>query len=118
MDTIAKITPTVLAGAITLRNPEFKNRTQNNRPYCGLCFAKSGRMIYCHNGKEYVSDRNHALFLPKDATYTKSCLEAGEFLLINFHTTEGGAPKSFINIKISDVDNYIGEFRKLEKLRS
>lgn len=116
METIAKITPTTLAGALTIKNPEFKHRPQNERPTCGLCFAKSGKMVYYHDDKEYVSDRNHALILPKGATYTQSCLEAGEFLLINFHTTEENAPKEFISFEISDIENYLGEFHKLEKL--
>lgn len=116
MDEFAKITPTMLVGALTITNPEFKLRRQTERKWSGLCFARSGRMVYYHDGKEYVSDRNHVLFLPKGATYTQSCTEAGEFPLINFHTTEEPSFTRFISFEISDVENYLHEFHKLEKL--
>ncbi len=116
MESIAKITPVLFVGALTIQNPVFKLRTQTDRKSYGICFAKSGKMVYYHNGKEYVSDRNHVLLLPKGATYTQSCVEEGEFPLIQYHALEGTAPSEFISIEIGDIENYLGEFRKLEKL--
>lgn len=116
MKSIARLTPTKLVGALTIKNPEFKLREQKERKSTGLCFARSGKMIYYHNGKEYISDRNHALLIPKGATYTQSCIEAGEFPLINFQTTDETALTEFVCIEIGDVENYLGEYQKLEKL--
>lgn len=116
MDEIAKLTPTMFAGALTITNPEFKLRVQEQRKWHGICFARSGRMVYYHNGKEYVSDRNHILFLPKGATYTQSCTEAGEFPLINFHAVHDENIQDFISFEASDIDNYLREFHKLEKI--
>ena len=116
MKSIAKLTPTKLVGALVIKNPEFKQRKQENRSSTGICFARSGKMIYYHDGKEYISDRNHVLIMPKGATYTQSCVEAGEFPLINFQTTEDTALTKFISIEIGDVENYLGEYQKLEKL--
>ncbi len=116
MDAIATLTPVKFDGAVTVANPEFKHRLQENRKWYGICFATSGRMVYYHNGKEYVSDREHVLFLPKGATYTQSCTEAGEFPLINFQTEGDVGPSAFISFTVSDIENYMREFHKLEKL--
>ena len=116
MESIARITPVLFVGALTIKNPEFKLREQNDRKSYGICFARSGKMIYYHNGKEYISDRNHVLLLPKGATYTQSCVKEGEFPLIQSQALDGTAPNEFISIEISDVENYLGEYRKLEKL--
>ena len=116
MESIAKITPILFTGALKVNNPVFKMRNQTDRKSYGICFATSGKMIYYHGGKEYVSDRNHVLLLPKGATYTQSCVEAGEFPLIQYQALEGTAPSEFISIEISDVDAYLGEYAKLEKL--
>ena len=116
MESIAKITPIRFTGALTVKNPVFKSRTQTDRKSYGICFATSGKMIYYQSGKEYISDRNHVLLLPKGATYTQSCVEEGEFPLIQYHAIEESAPNEFISIEISDVENYLGEYAKLEKL--
>lgn len=116
MESIAKITPIRFCGALVIKNSVFKIREQRDRKYYGICFAKSGKMTYYHDGKEYISDRNHVLFLPKGATYTQSCTEEGEFPLIQYLALDGTAPSEFISIEISDVENYLGEFHKLEKL--
>ena len=116
MESIAKVTPILFVGALTIKNPVFKLREQRDRKSYGICFAKSGKMIYYYNGKEYVSDKNHVLLLPKGATYTQSCVEEGEFPLIQYQALDGSAPNEFISIEITDIDNYLGEYRKLEKL--
>ncbi|MBQ8836081.1 MAG: helix-turn-helix transcriptional regulator [Clostridia bacterium] len=113
---IEKITPIRFAGALVIKNSVFKIREQKDRKYYGICFATSGKMTYYHDGKEYISDRNHVLLLPKGATYTQSCTEEGEFPLIQYLALDGTAPNEFISIEINDVENYLGEFHKLEKL--
>ena len=116
MQAFASITPIKFEGAVTVTNPVFKHRLQEKRKWYGICFAKRGRMVYYHNGQEYISDREHVLFLPKGATYTQSCTEAGEFPLINFQTAADIGPDHFISFSVSDLENYLREFHKLERL--
>lgn len=116
MQSISKITPIKFTGAITIKNPVFKLRQQTDRKYFGICLSASGKMIYYHNGKEYISDKNHILLLPKGATYTQSCVEEGEFPLIQFTALEEDAPTEFASIEVADMESYIAEYKKLEKL--
>lgn len=115
MQEISGIALAKFSGALTVTNSKFKIRTQKNRKWCGICFARSGRMTYYHGGKEYISDRTHVLFLPQGITYTQSCTEAGEFPLINFTADPATYPQEILSMEISDLDGYLREFRKLER---
>ena len=112
MNTIANLVVTAFGSVVTVTNPRFENRRIENRRAHALCFAKSGRMVYYHDGHEYVSDAEHALILPMGATYTSACTEAGEFPLINFYTTDTFAPSGFISLAIAGTDAYMAEFQK------
>ena len=117
MNTIANLVVTAFGSVVTVTNPRFENRRIENRRAHALCFAKSGRMVYYHDGHEYVSDAEHALIPPMGATYTSACTEAGEFPLINFYTTDTFAPSGFISLTIAGTDAYMAEFQKMEKVR-
>lgn len=86
----------------------------NRRPWQGLSFAESGKIIYRQNGKEFISDQQHAVLLPKDTTYTLDCRESGRFPVINFLCDESFAPKEIISIEIPGSYYF---FRQCEKLR-
>lgn len=116
MNNIEKIVVTELHSVMDLKNPQFNNLKKNNRSVHGLCFPISGTMVYYHNGKEIISDSHHAVLLPKGATYTYSCIEEGEFPLINFHTTESFNPNEIIVYEIDDATDYINYFRELERI--
>jgi len=76
-----------------------------------------GKIIYNHNGKVTVSDKNHAVIIPKGATYNLRNEEGGDFPIINFFTTNSFTDE-FISIPLSAPEGFIDEFRKIEKLYS
>ncbi|MBE6680083.1 MAG: helix-turn-helix transcriptional regulator [Ruminococcaceae bacterium] len=116
MDNIESIVVTKLHSVMDLKNPVFENMKKRNRSVHGLCFPISGTMVYHHNGKSIVSDRQHAVLIPQGATYTYSCIEEGEFPLINFYTTDDFSPSEIIVYEIDDITEYINHFRELEKI--
>ena len=59
-------------------------RKMINRKCYGISFCESGKIIYHHNGKEFLSDRNHAVFLPQGESYQLLDRENGLFPVINF----------------------------------
>ena len=112
MNSLEKIVVTELHSVMNLKNPKFENLKKNKRSVHGLCFPISGTMVYYHNGKEIVSDKKHAVLIPQGATYTYSCIEEGEFPLINFHTTDSFSPEEFIVYEIDDSTDYINYFKE------
>lgn len=55
-----------------------------NRLYFGLSLCISGQITYTMNGKNYVSDKNCAVLLPRGSSYSLSGDKEGLFPLINF----------------------------------
>lgn len=76
-----------------------------------------GKIIYNHNGKITVSDKYHAVILPKGASYNLRNEEGGDFPIINFQTSEPFTDE-FISIPLTAPEVYIEEFKKMERIYS
>lgn len=81
---IDELTIKYIDDAFTIFQPTGKVHNVINRKFSGISFSLGGKLIYTHNGKDYVSDYNHALFHPIDSTYKWKCIEGGEFYVLNF----------------------------------
>lgn len=95
----------------------IKGRTEKmvNRQFYGLSFCKEGQITYNLNGEKFVSDKNHAIILPQDQTYTLSRDKNGVFPLIDF-TTMNFLCNRFIVIPIKNPDVYIKEYEQIKAL--
>ena len=62
------------------------NNIKRVQSYYGIIFGVTGKMQFNHNGKTYICDRNHAVFIPHMSQYTYCALEDDTRLaLINFN---------------------------------
>jgi AraC-like DNA-binding protein len=91
-----------------------KGRTEHteNRLFYGLSFCLDGQITYKFVGKEFVSNKNNAVILPKGATYSLHGDKEGLFPLINFNA-QNFSCDSFIVIPLEHSLNYINDFNKL-----
>ena len=55
-----------------------------HRPYCALTLKLRGRTVYTQNGREYISDCNHLIFVPAGAHYSFHPEELGECIQVEF----------------------------------
>lgn len=55
-----------------------------SRSSFGLSFCQSGKITYCMNGKEFISDPDHVVLLPQGGNYRLQRDESGIFPTINF----------------------------------
>lgn len=85
---LKNIVVTELVNIVTVHSPKGRLHTMTERKCYGVSFCLSGQITYVQNGKSYVSDRDHAIILPKGATYTLIGDKTGDFPVINFQTTE------------------------------
>ncbi len=81
---IDEITIKNIDDAYTIFQPTGKSISVMNRKFCAISFSLGGKIVYTHNGKDYVSDYNHALFHPMNSTYKWHCPQGGEFYVLNF----------------------------------
>lgn len=113
---INKLFITEITGIYTTVYDHPVRLQMTDRANCGLSFAIYGKIVYHHNGKEYLLDREHALFYPIHASYELECQIPGRFTLVNFQCTEQGALNEFVSLKISDTDYFLKNHILLEKL--
>lgn len=109
------LTLTDICEAVTIYSPMGRRYETADRPYFGLSFCESGRIVYHHGNKRIVSDRDHAILLPKGATYYLRGEETGTFPLINFHGI-GPEIKEFVRIPLNDPERFFRQFDRLKKL--
>lgn len=81
----------------------------------GLSFCVEGKITYTHNDNKIVSDRNHAVILPKDQTYTLHGDKSGRFLVINF-TCDKPICNTVISLPIQNTEFYIKDFENMKSL--
>ena len=75
---------TDITGAFTVYSPKGRKETIHKRHTFGLSFCIEGQITYTHNGKSFVSDKEHAVILPKGQTYSLHGDKKGVFTVVNF----------------------------------
>lgn len=90
--------------------------TMHNRKWYGITFAEDGRNIYTQNGIRYVSDTQHALFLPLGSNYELFCRENGHFPVINFQCSENLNFNTIKSFKVPGSLYFVSRCEKLRKL--
>lgn len=115
MNNLNDLTVTQVESVMTVFQPKRRAVQIKNRPFFGLSFCAEGQISYTHNGKTFVSDRNHAVILPQGQTYTLHCDKSGTFPVINFKCA---APlcSTIIQIPVRNTDSYITDCEHIKNL--
>ena len=106
---------TDITGAFTVYSPKGRRETIHKRHTFGLSFCIEGQITYTHNGKSVVSDKEHAVILPKGQTYSLHGDKKGEFTVVNFEC-ENFVCSTIRVIPIKSADPFIKEFEQIKAL--
>lgn len=88
-----------------------------NRPWYGLSFSRSGRLVYTQDKTPYVSLPGVAIFLPRGGSYQLACTQAGEFPLINFQLEEIHAlPDTILALPVPEDCTWESDYEMMEQL--
>lgn len=87
-----------------------------SRAHYGILLCVKGKIVFSHNGREYVSDPSHALVLPKGENYYLHGEKAGYFPLINFSCNNAFDSKEIMVIRLSDPESYLREYEMIQHL--
>lgn len=115
MDILENIVLTKIEEVLTIYSPKGRFETIENRNWYGLSFCQEGQITYLHNGKEFVSDNKHAIFLPKGKTYSLRGDKRGTFPVINF-SADSFPCDEFTIISISDTEALLRDFEQIKAL--
>ena len=77
---------TNVIGVGTVYSPKGRQVEMKKRPCYAISFCIDGQITYSQNGKEYISDRDHAIILPMGQSYSLRGDKTGSFPVINFST--------------------------------
>ena len=98
---------------VNIYSEKGKNSDMKNRPFYGLSFCREGRISYIRDEVCTVSDRMHAILLPKGQSYRIRRDETGEFPVINFTCTED-LGSEILSIPLKNPEAYL---RNAEQMR-
>lgn len=115
MNMLNKITVTDIEELFTVSSPKGRVQEIYNRENYGLSFCAEGKITYEMNGKQAVSDENHAVILPKGQNYSLYGNKSGIFPVINFDCKDFLCDE-VISLPIQSADTYIKDFEKMKAL--
>lgn len=99
----------------TISSPSGKYREMKNRMYYGLSFCIKGQITYTQNGKNFISTKSNAVFLPKGGNYTLTSNADGLFPIIDFDCTGINCTEITL-FPLQNAQPFIQDFNKLSEL--
>ena len=114
MEFLDKITVVNVPFAGTVRQPTGLVTDIEKRRAFAFSLPLSGRIVYTHDGEEFVSDENHLTLHPQGESYNLRCERAGEFIVIDFYATRFFTNK-FHSFKISHPELLIERYHTIKE---
>ena len=105
-----------VCSAIRMYSPEGKRGKRENRQQCAIMHKYEGETVYFANGKRFLSDPDHVIFLPKGSSYDWVCMRTGYVMALEFECeAEYAEPISF---HVRGADKISKMIRELEYKRN
>ncbi len=86
IDVLSNLVITKVLWASTLFNPEGAKAKRNNRSAWAVAIKYEGQTVYTANGRNFISDLNHLVILPKGCAYEWQCTQSGHCTMIEFES--------------------------------
>lgn len=115
VDIINNIVVTSITDIVTFSSPKGRFKEIKNREHYGLSFCTEGQITYTHKGKKYISDKEHAILLPKGESYTLYGDKKGFFPVINFECMDFLCDQMVV-FPIANLDTYIKDYEQMKAL--
>ena len=123
-DEVKNVNPNILTDLVitrvnsvsTVYSPSSKKTKRDNRPCWGMAFKYEGETVYRANGKEFLSDGEHLVILPKGCSYEWLCTKEGQCGMIEFESDLHYSEP--ISLPIQSRDKALKYFKNLEYKRA
>ena len=107
-----KIIVTDITDIVSVHSPKGRFVKMQDRKTYGISFCAEGQITYTHNGREFVSDPEHAILLPKGSTYNIRGDKTGVFPVINFECANFESD-TFITFPIKNASALLFNFEQM-----
>ncbi len=101
--------------ATAMYNEENLPFERKNRPCWAVLIKYEGETVYRANGKEFVSNAENMVILPKGSNYSWQCIKAGHFFVIEFDS-QLQVDEIFV-FPIKNSQKMLSKFRAIEQKR-
>lgn len=116
VDILSNLVITRISSVSELYNPKGARQKREGRECWAAVFKHEGSTVYISDEVRYLSDRAHAVILPKGCSYVWECVESGRFYILEFDCAEGALkPMSFY---IKNGERLLKMFRELDLKRN
>ena len=99
--------------------PGIQRQISNRFSYgLSFCSTPTGKLVYTHKGKEYISNSSNAILLPMGQTYTLRGEGKGLFPLINFYCDSNFHIDVFELFDINGLPYYLKKYEYIKSMCS
>jgi len=115
-DWISNMVITRVHSASTMYTPVNAKIRRRDRECWAIVLKYEGATVYRSGGREYFSDANHVVVLPRGCCYDWNCTAAGHFSIVEFQGLGSGeAPVVF---RLNSGEKLLRMMRELEHKRN
>ena len=115
MEIFRDLTVTEIEEPVTVHFLKGKTVQMKNRRCYGLSFCTSGQLTYTQNGKQFLSDPDHAVILPMNGTYSIFGDREGYFPVLNFSCVGLDQPE-ILSIPLSNPQSCLRDCETLHSI--
>ena len=113
---LSKLVITKVHSVSNMYSPQNKKAKRKDRQRWAILLKYEGETVYNSSGKNFLSDGNHIVMLPKSCSYDWLCTKAGHFFSIEFDSDLTYAePISFF---VKNGEKILKMFKELEQKRN
>ena len=84
IDLLSNLVITKVNSAFSMYTPKDTKIKRKDRPCWAVVIKYEGETVYTAVGKQFVSDINHIILLPKGCSYDWECKKAGHYSTVEF----------------------------------
>ncbi|MDD6980212.1 MAG: AraC family transcriptional regulator [Clostridia bacterium] len=116
VDILSNLVITKVYFAATMYNEKNSGFKRIDRPRWAMVYKYEGETLYDVDGKQYLSDREHPVILPKGCSYEWKCIRSGHCVMVEFES-ELTCPYIF-GFQVTQSEKLLRLFKKMEYERN
>ena len=116
MDILSNVVITKVRSASCVYTPENTRARKKDRPGWAAVLKYEGETVYTVGNRQFVSDKDTFVLLPKGCAYEWLCTQAGHFAIIEFESEQTAAEP--VAIPVKNGEKLLKLFRELEYKRN